>query len=228
MSSTVKNTIVVAVVVIVILALFFVFRNKSDQEAVVGSEDGTSTVSSSGGTSNGGTNTSNPSSPIGMSDETLNTLLDSALIRVPSTGIDVALTKGTANFTNGTIKGTLTRGKIFGKIPTENGYDVFTNLVITTQNSSSSVSYVALFKVSGGIVTYTSAVMVGDRVVVQGVLAIADPNAPLTTPQQYFNSDTTYILNINYLDRKNGESITTTPTVSKTVQARVKNHLVTI
>lgn len=232
MSSTAKNTIVVVIVVIIIAALFFMFRGDMNNGSMTGNENATGTVSTStvsgnnsatgGNNSTGGTQ----SGATAVSDATLNTLLDSAAIRVPNTGVDVALTQGQASYTNGAVKGQITRGKVLGKVSTEAGHDVFVNLVLTTQGSSVQQNYVALFRLNGTTVTYTSAVVVGDRLTVQSVVAKPDPSAPMTTPQQFFNSSSPYILDISYLDRKNGEPVSATPSVQKTMTVHVKNHIV--
>lgn len=234
MTSTAKTTLAIIIAVIVVIALFFAFRDKvlpqnadnSSATTTTSNTDVTNTPGISGSVSGAGANVTAATSLVNNT-QALNTLLDSVIVRVPNTTSDVRLVGGKADFTDGSRKGQVTRGAVIGKIQTEDGYDVFTDMTISMTNVTGTMHYVALFQVTGSSLTFTSAVVVGDRVLPQSVTAKAITSATVTPPQVIMNSKTGYILSINYLDRKSGEAMTAAPSVPKILQAQVRNHLVT-
>jgi len=236
MSSTTKNTLIVIIVIIIVVALFYAFRGSFSPSNSGNDLNATTTVTTTtGGTvgtvgsgGNGGSTGGSGTAALWFdNDATLGSVLASAAIRVPTTGVEVALTQGNADYTSGSVKGHVTIGRVLAKVPTNDGYDIFTDMVLTTPGSATMMHYVALFKVVGQGLNYTSAVMVGDRLNIQSVSPKADPSVKITEPQSYMNSQLGYILTINYLDRKNGEPVSATPTVQKSVEVHVKNHIVT-
>jgi hypothetical protein len=233
MTSTARNTLVIVIAVVVLIVLFFMFRDEVVPNNTDNSSNSTTTVSVNGtDTSTNGTNGVNGTNAnVGAATTlvnnavALNSLLDTALVRVPNTGVDVALTRGEATFTNGTAKGTVKRGPILGKVQTNDGYDVFTDMTIVMENTVATIHYVALFQVMGSAVSYTSAAVVGDRLLLQSVTARADANATVA-PSQIMSTPKGYILTVNYLDRANGQAMTTAPSIAKTLDLRVKGHLI--
>jgi hypothetical protein len=152
-------------------------------------------------------------------------LMNVARIRVPQTGVDVTLNQGQADFTDGAVKGHVVLGRILGRVPTDSGYDVFVAMTVTTSGSGV-MHYVVLFRNVGQAVMYTSTAFIGDRVILTGVIAEPDKSTPYGKSQFYMISATGYSLTVSYLDRKNAEPLTTTPTLAKTVTLHVKNHIV--
>jgi len=235
MNTTTKNNLYILLVIIIVGVLAYIIYQ--------GSESGTS---SSGGTSTSAVTTTNGDSTgvnaasgtagtgsiagaVSITDDaTLTGLIGSALVRVPSTGVDVALTQGGADFIDGSTHGHVQIEKIIGKVATNDGFDIFASMSVTKTGSVIDDQYVALFSVMPNKTTkYTSAVLVGDRLTVQNVQVAQDTSAQMKAPQQYMDSTVGYLVTINYLDRNAGEPLTTTPSVAKTLSARVKGHVLT-
>lgn len=238
MNSTTK-TVVIALVVILVLGLVgwsTGWRFGASDTVVDGEyslENGSSTANTNGSTNTttgtnktGSTKTSTVTNNQGtvLSDSALMSLMNVARIRVPQTGVDVNLAQGQANFTDSTVKGHVALGRILGKVPTDVGYDVFVEMTITTSGPAI-IEYVALFRNVGQGIQYTSAVSIGDRLTLVGVTATPDKSVKVNAPQSYMSSSIGYNLAVAYLDRKNGEPMTASPSLAKSMPLRVKNHI---
>lgn len=240
MNSTAKTSLIVLGVVVVVGILFSMggwslgdkSRVVDDQYADLNGSDEntkTSTNGTNGGKSTTGTNTnvnSNTQVSNVPSDATLLTAVGNVVLRVPQTGVDVKLSGGSANFTDSAVKGHVSIGSILAKVPTDDGYDVFVDMSITTDGKPAVIHYVALFRYVNQVTAFTSAVSVGDRVGLYGLTATADSSVKVNPSQSYMSSTLGYVLTLSYLDRKNGEPATANPSVPKTMTLRVKNHIV--
>lgn len=237
MNTTLKVIAAVALIILLIggaISATEMFRsrqstqNENSSDATVSEEsreDNINSIENSKGSTGVKTSTTvNTKSQI-PSDATLIQLMNSSKIRVPNTAVDVVLVQGTAGFTDSAVKGTVTLNKILGKVITDVGYDVFVEMSIST-NGPSVLHYVALFRSVGQGVQYTSSVLIGDRLSLVGITAAADTSVTVAIPKTYMSSTLGYKLVLSYLDRKNGEPITTSPSLLKTMSLRVKNHIV--
>lgn len=238
MNSTTK-TVTIALVVILILGLVGWsqgWRFGGSDTVVDGEyslENGSSTANTNGstktttGTNKTGstkTSTATNNQTTVLSDSALMSLMNVARIRVPQTGVDVYLAQGQADFTDSVVKGHVALGRILGKVPTDVGYDVFVEMKIQTTGPAV-LEYVALFRNVGQAVQYTSAVSIGDRLTLVGITATPDKSVMVNPPQSYMSSSIGYNLAVAYLDRKNGEPMTTSPSLAKSMPLRVKNHI---
>lgn len=241
MNSILKNTLIGIVIILLIvfilkLAGYNVFNSNTSQDtnSALDTEQASSTDSS--GEVGGGTGTKTGSGAVStnsstgskvLSNDALMALINNAsTIRVPNTGVDVSLSNGGSNFTDGPTSGHVSIDHILGKVSTDSGYDVFVDMIITTTDKTSAIHYVALFRNVGQAVVFTSAVPIGDRLILQSVTPVPDKSVTTKTPTSYMKSSIGYFLNLAYLDRKNGEAYSTTPTSAKTLSLHVKNHIV--
>lgn len=201
---------------------------------MMGNENGASSTKPAGakGNANGASTNAGANGGAGAqtgsvpSDASLMSLISVANLRVPGTGVDVTLAGGAANYTEGSAKGRVSVDRILAKIPTDNGYDVFTDMTMVQEGKSSIIHYVALFRSVGQGIQYTSAVSIGDRVGLVSVTAAANTSASVTSPKGYMVSANGYNATLSYLDRKNGEAVTVAPSLMKTKVLVVKNHLI--
>jgi hypothetical protein len=229
---------VIAIIIIAIIAwIIWGGSNASNSGGMMGSSTesmNNGAMGANGGTGsesgNGAVAGSNGGVPAIPSDATLTQMINASKVRVPQTGADIALTAGQGSYTNGTTKGQVSMGSILGKVTTTDGYDVFVNMGLTSTDSGKTTSenYVALFNMKGDVATYTSAVLIGNGLPVTGVDARKDPSVATggTPVSPYFDSAKGYLLMVTYLDRKNGEPTTTTPSLTKDFTAHVKNHVI--
>jgi hypothetical protein len=225
---------VIAIIVLILLLVWASRGNNTVDNVDNAGQNSTSTgANGSGGTNTGANGTSvNPGTgvnpPAIPNDATLLQIMGNSKVRAPQSGTDVALSNGQASYTSGSTRGQVALGSILAKVTTNDGYDVFVKMTLTTTEAAGKVTvenYVALFHVKGNTATYTSATLIGVGLPVQSVEAKRDPS--VTTPNSsypYMDSTTGYLLVVSYLDRKNGEPMTTAPTVLKDFTAHVKNH----
>ncbi len=161
--------------------------------------------------------------------QVLATVIGNTLVRVPQTGIDVALTVGEANYTDttGKLAGHISAGPIIGWTKTESGYDVFTDMTVTKTGQVQILHYVALFHVlSATNVKFTSAVLIGDRLPITGISASPDRSKSVNPSTIVMNSTVGYYVTVNYLQRKNAEPMTAAASLPVSVTLGVKNHIV--
>lgn len=221
--------VIVALIVIISMGRWNKDVDNTNQTATTtttNTQNTSATTNTSGSANNtAGQNTQNSTA---LSDSALSMIISNSLIRIPQTGIDAALSAGVADFKNGSAKGHVAMGNVIGKVQTENGYDVFVDMSVSTDKSPTVNHYVALFHNVDQKVTFTSAFQIGDRLTLIGVVASADKSVAMKPSQPFImDSKLGYLITVTYLDRKNGEPFTTAPSVSKTVTIHVKNHILT-
>jgi hypothetical protein len=249
MDSTNSNTTrnwVIGIVVIIVLILIVVAVGKNGSTVVDNYDFGNATSTGATSTNNGGNGTSNGNgssnsgntnggtvagNSIINNDAMLKSLINNLGVRIPETGMDIALANGVGNATVNNQKYTLTAGPILGKIKTDDGYDVFVDMTLVKTSAGTTgtakVKYLATYHVLNEVVLFKSAVIVGTNIEVRSITASADKSISVNTNQNMMSSTKGYILTVTYLDRKNGEPVTTAPTVSKTIVFNVKNHMAT-
>lgn len=211
------------------------FGNATGTSATSSNNSGTSANGGRGsnGTSVNGTNNSGnvAANSLINNDAALKSHINNLGVRIPETGVDIALANGVGTASVNTQKYSLTAGPILGKVKTEDGHDVFVDMTLTKTSSGSTgstkIKYVASYHVKDDVVLFKSAVLIGSNVEVRGVIASADKSLSVSTNSSVMNSAKGYILTVNYLDRKNGEPVTTAPSVASTLVLHVKNHIVT-
>jgi hypothetical protein len=225
--------ILIAIIVVVgIISLIYKGMNSTVPAGDGAALEGEAAANGTGSNTNvqGNTATNPGATAVNLeSTAVLTTIIGNALVRVPTTGTDVALTAGESDFKDvtGKVEGHVSAGPIIGFVKTTSGYDVFTKMTVTKVGQSHQESYVALFHVVGeSNVKFTSAVLIGDRLPVSSIKASADL-AKGPAPTNNVMSDKGYLLAITYLQRKNGEVLTATPTVTATMNVKVINHIVT-
>lgn len=239
MNQTLK-TVLIIVVAVIILGLIFKAAGwyvadrtvlENDQSALNGTSTGSKSTSAgittSSSISNSSAGSAGTKSAQAMTHAQLMALIDRSIIRVPGTGVDVSLSNGQASFTDGAVKGRITVEKILGKVLTDSGYDVFVDMTLSKEGQLAVVHYVALFRNLGQGVLYTSSVSIGDRLILNGIIsAQPDKSVTVKVASSPMSSTIGYTITLSYLDRKNGESATTTPSLLKNMNLRVKNHIV--
>lgn len=242
MNSTTKTVLIVLVIAILLGILFSMngwnlgnrsavvddqysdlFKSNDSDDTNPAGQNNTNGTSATPGSGATGSTRQTPPVP---SDSSLMVLISGAKIRVPQTGVDVMLSGGEANFTDSAVKGHVSIGRILAKVPTDSGYDVFTDMTITTEGKPAVIHYVALFRALGQGIVFTSAVNVGDRVALTSLTAVPDTSVKVKPPQSYMTSSIGYVLTLSYLDRKNGEPATAAPSLAKTLTLRVDDHIV--
>jgi hypothetical protein len=242
MNKTAKTSLIVLGAIVIIGILFnlngwSVGENKTVVDGQYGNLNGSQSDSSSTNSSDGSngqtkttttttTSTTNKQTAAVPSDSSLLALIGNTTLRVPQTGVDVKLNAGEANFTDSAVKGHVSIGRVLGKVPTDSGYDVFVDMSISQDLKPAVIHQVALFRYVNQVVSYTSAVSIGDRLGLYSITAIPDASTEIKPPQSFMTSSIGYTLTLSYLDRKNGEPLTTAPSLPKTMSLRVKNHVV--
>ncbi len=236
MNSTSKVILIAVGAILVIWVIFLVATPNNqvaisnDQSASTTDTTNTTTPKPSSGSNNGtnsGTNVAVNNTTKGLSDSALLMIIKNSSVRVPQTGVDVTLTDGGSDFTNNNVKGHLAIGNVLGKVGTDNGYDVFVEMILTTNGSPVVMHYVGLFQNTDQTVAFKSAASIGDRLVLNGVSASIDKSVMVKNPLPYMNSSAGYNVTLSYLDRKAFEVVTATPTVQSTLTLHVKNHNLT-
>lgn len=225
---------VVGIIALVVIILIIKSVAGGDEDMVVGSPivpvTATSTVASSTAKTPAPktpakTATGNAIAPA-LTDAEINTAIRSAVVRVPTSGVDVTLSSGAASYREGSTSGNIQVGQVFAKVPTTDGYDIFASMTLTDTEKLSSLNYVALFHLSGKTIKYKSALLIGDRLPVVSVVASPQPKYPYVEVLPYMDSTYGYQLKVNYLSRKNLEPATATATVPSDMVAIVKNHII--
>ncbi len=239
MDTKTKNIIYAAIAIVVIIFIAY-FINKgtnyspNENNNASSTDNATTTVTT--GTSGQVTSTpraggsvATPGVPNLEDNAVLATVIGNSFIHVPQTGSDVTLTSGSAKYSdsNGRVTGSVSAGRILGFAKTEIGYDVFTDMTVIKDGQPQILHYVALFHVTSPTnAKYTSSVLIGDRLPIISVVASPDNSKQVSPSKTVMNSALGYLLTINYLDRKNAEPITATPSLAKSITVNVKNHTV--
>lgn len=237
-NSNEKQVWYIVILVIIIIALFFIFRGNKSTDNMMNDSASTTTPSMNDGTINndtsgtgaGGTgSTGGTGATAGIpSTDMINSLIRIAKVRPPSSGVDVSLSSGTAEYKTGAKTSRITLGKIYGKYATTDGYDVLVQLQVwpDVTQSMNSTNYVALFHVVGNTARYTSAITVGANTEVKSIEAKPDPALAVTSNPNMFDSVKGYLITVFYLEQRPGAAATSTPNISKDFGARIKNHIV--
>lgn len=139
-------------------------------------------------------------------DTTLLGRLKSASVAAAETGTRVALADGTAKFSDGDVKGTITLGDVAVETSVGGVKYVLATLSVNS-GGSGTFKYVVLFEDKNGNLTDKSYGIIGDRVNVTGVRA--DLVSDTKGTQQV-------VVSVSYLDHDKGEPLSSAPTVSHT------------
>jgi hypothetical protein len=228
---TVVGIIVLVIIVLIIKAVTGGEDAQVESPMVVATSTAASTTESAQPVAGAKTSTSKsgttPKAPSpALTDAEINAAIRSSFVRVPTSGVDVKLVDGSASYTEGATEGKIQVGPIYAKVPTTDGYDVFVSMTLTDLEKEAALNYVAVFHLAGKTVRYTSSILIGDRLPVVNVVASSLPTAPLNRMLPYMDSQYGYRLTINYLGRKNLESVEVTPSVAKDMIVSVKNHII--
>lgn len=226
---TVVGIIILVIIILIIKAVTGGDDTKVESPVAV-APAATSTVDATPSVSGTKTSSSKPTSPKvagpALTDAEINAAVRSAFIRVPTSGVDVKLVDGSATYTEGATRGKIQVGPTYAKVPTTDGYDVFVSMSLTDAEKESVLNYVTVFHLGGKTVRYASSLLIGDRIPVVNVVASPLPTSPLNRMLPYMDSQYGYRLTINYLARKNLESVLTTPTIPMDMVVSVKNHII--
>jgi hypothetical protein len=132
--------------------------------------------------------------------------LKSASVSAAETGTRVALANGTAKFSEGDVKGTITLGDIAVETTVSGTKYVLASLAVTS-GGSGTFKYVVLFEDKNGTLTDKSYAVVGDRVTVTGI------RGDVVTDTKGANQ---IVVSVSYLDHDKGEPLSAAPTVPRT------------
>ncbi len=132
--------------------------------------------------------------------------LKSASVSASESGARVALQNGTAKFSEGNVKGTLTLGDIAVEKEVGGAKFVVTSLAVNS-GGSGVFQYIVLFEDSGSALTDKSYALVGDRVSITGIRVdtVTDNGGKAQA-----------VVSVSYLDRDKGEPMSATPSVPRT------------
>jgi hypothetical protein len=228
---------VVAIVGIIILAVV-VYKSPSVEVMDQNMATSTDEAMTNGGTGSTGTKASGSTGSAKSSTSQLDTIagnistlsgmISNSSLRVPETPVDVTLKGGTASYTNGQVKGTVTVGKVLGMTKVEAGYDVFVEMTITS-NTVPGQKRVAVYNLTTAGTKYMSSVVIGDRVILKSLTITDDANVAPEYRYENLNmrfANIPYKVAVNYLAHGNGVSASSTPTVPRDIQFSVKNHII--
>ncbi|MEN9621819.1 MAG: hypothetical protein RLZZ67_253 [Candidatus Parcubacteria bacterium] len=174
--------------------------------------------SSTSSVSNTGTSTETPTNTAPVSKDTFAPVtkdstdvsllgrLKNASVSAAETGTRVALSGGSAKFSDGDVKGTITLGDIAVETTASGSKYVLASLAVNS-GGSGTFKYVVLFEDKNGTLTDKSYAIVGDRVNVTGIRA--DVVSDTKGVQQV-------VVSVSYLDHDKGEALASTPTVPRT------------
>lgn len=135
-------------------------------------------------------------------DSSLLGRLKSASVSASESGARVALVNGTAKFSEGNVKGTITMGDVAVETKVGGVSYVLASLAVNS-GGSGTFKYVVLFEDKDGVLTDKSYALVGDRVVVNGV------RADVVSGDQV-------AVSVTYLDHDKGEPLSAAPTIPRT------------
>lgn len=197
MTHTTRNSILLFFV-LAGLVILFVYIGNSQTKKEVSTE-----------TPLAGVETSTPSV---INSSVYEQVIKNALITVPDTTTKISLVDGRASYGTATDGGDVTLIKLIGGEKVSTGAThVFADIAV--QSGGTGVfHYVALFDVSSGKPVYLSSHFVGDRVIL---------SSASTTPKD----NQSYMLKVQYLDRREGDAMVEEPTVPKEMNIEVKNNL---
>jgi hypothetical protein len=128
--------------------------------------------------------------------------LKNASVAATETGNRVALSNGTAKFSEGDVKGTITLGDAAVEV-TVGGVKYALTSIAVNPGASGTFKYVVLFEDSNGTFVDKAYALIGDRVNVTGIRADAVSGDQVA-------------VSVSYLDHDKGEPLASAPTVPHT------------
>lgn len=143
--------------------------------------------------------------------------LKSASVSATESGNRVALVNGTAKFTEGEVKGTITLGDIVVQKDIDGTVYDLAPLSVST-GGSGNFKYVVLFEEKSGSISDKSYALIGDRVNITGIRADV-VSGPKGEPQM--------VVTVSYLGHDQGEPLSSAPTVPMTKILIVKDGVMT-
>ncbi len=146
-------------------------------------------------------------------DTSLLNRLKSVSVAAAETGNRVALANGTAKFSDGDVKGTITLGDIAVSTTVAGNKYVVATLAVNS-GGSGTFKYVVLFEDKNGTLTDKSYTLIGDRVNITGIRS--DVVSDTKGVQQA-------VVSVSYLEHDKGEPLSAAPTVSRTKILVVEN-----
>lgn len=148
--------------------------------------------------------------PLAVQELEFSNLMKSVEVGAPDVAGRVKLKNGIGDFSGGTVNFV----SFLGLTPTSgNSADTFGSFAANYGGSGSFV-YVALFSSnSKGLVFQSRTNPLGDRIIIKSATAFPSMTA-------------SYVLTVKYLERKPTDPMSTPPSVPKTVEFQVKNHII--
>ncbi len=143
--------------------------------------------------------------------------LKSASVSATESGNRVALVNGTAKFTEGEVKGTITLGDIVVQKDIDGTIYDLAPLSVST-GGSGSFKYVVLFEEKGASISDKSYALIGDRVNITGIRADVVSGSK-GEPQM--------VVTVSYLGHDQGEPLSSAPSVPMTKILIVKDGVMT-
>jgi len=205
-----KKGIIALIVVVVLIFIGYSIWGGSD-----------TTVSNSGNTSAPTDNipegvTKDDYAPVNKdtTDTTLIGRLKNVSVSAAETGNRVALQNGTAKWSDGAVKGTITLGDIAVEKTVGGINYVLAPLSINT-GGSGTFHYVALFEDKNGTLTDKSYALIGDRVKITGIRGDSVSNG----------GKEQLVVSVSYMDHDQGEPLGSTPTIPRTKILIVEDSL---
>jgi hypothetical protein len=139
--------------------------------------------------------------------------LKSASVSATESGNRVALVNGTAKFTEGEVKGTITLGDIVVQKDIEGTiYDLAP--ISVSMGGSGTYKYIVLFEEKNGTISDKSYALIGDRVTITGIRADVVSGA---------QGDAQIVVTVSYLGHDQGEPLSSAPSVPMTKILIVKD-----
>lgn len=198
-----KKGIAVLVVLIVLAVIAYMAFKGSDSVTPNTENNGTETPTE---TPSGVTKEDYTPVTKESTDTSLLGRLKSASVSASESGARVALENGTAKFSEGNVKGTLTLGDVAVEKEVGGAKYVVTSLAVNS-GGSGTYKYVVLFEDSGSALTDKSYALVGDRVTITGIrVDVVSDNKGAAQ----------IVVSVNYLDRDQGEPMSAAPTIPRT------------
>ncbi len=203
-----KGIIALIIIIILVVVGYMAYKDQDGAPAEV---------------SNGTTTTGNTEVPAGTTKETfapvtkdttdtsLISRLKSSSVAAAETGTRVALSNGTAKFTEGSAKGTITLGDVAVETTVGGVKYALTSLAVNS-GGSGTYKYIVLFEDKNGTLTDKSYTLIGDRVTITGIRADALDNNQIA-------------VSVSYLAHDKGEPLSSAPTVPRTKILVVENGM---
>jgi len=146
-------------------------------------------------------------------DASLLSKLKNTSVSASESDTRVALSNGTAKFTDGDVKGTITMGDVAIETAIPGAKYAVTSLAINS-GTSSTLKYVVLFENKNGAFTDVSYGVVGDRVTITGI------RADVVSDTKGANQ---IVVSVSFLDHDKDEPLSAAPTVPRTKIFVVEN-----